>query len=230
MFNRIPVAAATMTLGAALMIAPVSRPARAADAAQRVAVAVVSMNRVMNEAKPVANLDAEFKATLADQQKQLNNLFAGRLLDDKERAELETLQKLAAPNANQTRRIAELSKVSDTRQTELERLSRLERPNDTERARKTELENYLNKQNQRVMQLQQSLGQARDKKQQEIYQRALDSVMTVVRAVAKERGIELVVDRNSVLFSSDDRDITDVILQRLNSGAAAAPARPAPKK
>lgn len=219
-----------LTLGAALWIAPLSSlvlPARAAEPAGKVAVAVVSMERVMNEAKPVAALDAEFKSTLSAQQKQLDNLYAGRLLDDKERAELETLQKLASPNGTQTKRIAELSKVSDERQTELERLTRLQNPSDADRNRRTQLQNNLERQNQRVMQLQQSLGQARQQKQQEVMQRAMQTVLAAVRGIAQERGIEMVVDQNSVLFSRDDRDITDEVLQRLNGTAAA---KPAPKK
>jgi Skp family chaperone for outer membrane proteins len=204
--HRTPVAAVVMTLGAALLVAPISpaaRPARAAEAA-KVAVAVVNIQRVMNEAKPVASLDAEFKSTLDDQQKQLNNMYAGRLLDDKERAELETLQKLPSPNPTQTKRIAELAKLSDA-----------------DRNRRTQLANYLEKQNQRVMQLQQSLGQARQQKQENVMERAMNTIMTAVRAVATERGIEMVVDRSTVLFSRDDRDITDEVLRRLNGEAPA---------
>lgn len=230
MSHRMPAAAVMMTLGAALWIAPIStlvRPAEAAEAA-KVAVAVVNMERVMREAKPVASLDTEFKTVLTDQQKQLNHLFAGRLLDDKERAELETLQKLASPNATQTKRIAELGKMSDDRQTELERLSRIEKPSDAERNRRAQLQNYLERQNQRVMQLQQSLGQVRQQKQADVMGRAMQTVLKVVNSIANERGIEMVVDRGSVLFSRDDRDITDEVLRRLNGGAAAA--KPAPKK
>lgn len=221
MYRGIHLAVSVMALGTALMVSP---PLSFAAEAARVAVAVVSVERVMNEAKPVAELDREFRATLASQQKQLDHLFAGRLLDDKERSEIETLQKLPSPSEAQRNRMAALAKISDDRQMELERLSRLEKPSDAERARRTQLANWLDRQNQRVVQLQESLGQTRQQKQQDVYKRAMSTVLGVIRTLATERGIELVVDRNSVLFSSADRDITDEVLQRLNGGAASKPA------
>ena len=225
MYHRMPVAAVVGLLGAALSVSPspLTRPAHAAEAA-KVSVAVVNMQRVMSEAKPVAALDAEFQSTLKSQQKQLDHMFAGRLLDDKERAELETLQKLASPNASQSKRIQELSKLSDDRQTEMERLSRVQQPTAADRTRMTQLQGYLDKQNQRVMQLQQSLGKARNDKQQEVLNRAMQTISSTVQAIANERGIELVVDKNSVLFSRATNEITDEVLRRLN-GVAAAPAK-----
>ena len=225
MHKRGSLTVTAIVLGTALSL---HGPSRAAEpAAGKVAVAVVNMDRIMKEAKPVAQLDTEVKATLANQQRQLDHLYAGRLLDDKERGELETLQKVASPNDGQKKRMAELAKLSDDRQAELDKLARMEKPSDAERARRTQLANWLDRQNQRVIQLQETLGQARTQKQGDVYQRAMNAILTVVQAVAQERGIEMVVDRGSVLFSRDDRDITEVVLQRLNGGAAA---KSAPKK
>lgn len=226
MHKRIPTAAAAVMLGAVLFLSPL-QPSKAAEA-PKVAVAVVSMDRVMGEAKSVATLDNEFKATLTNQQRQLDNLYAGRLLDDKERAELETLQKLSSPNDSQKKRIAELTKFSNDREAELEKLAKMDKPSDSDRTRRTQLANYLEKQNQRVMQLQQSLGEARQKKQGEVYQRAMETILAAVRAEAQARGVDMVVDRGAVLFSKDTLDITEAVLQRMNGGKVSA--KPAGKK
>src|SRR5262249_27316619 len=78
-FNRSHVAVAMMSWATALLI---SGPARAAEGpAAKISVAFVDVGRVMAEAKPVSALDEEFKGTLSGQQKQLDQLYAGRLLD-----------------------------------------------------------------------------------------------------------------------------------------------------
>jgi len=210
-----------MALGAAVFI---YNPVRGAESTStsKLDIAFVDVGRVMNEAKPVSDLDSEFKSTLATQQKQLDNLYAGRLLDDKERTELEADQKLASPSDAQRKRMTELAKTSDDREAELNRLMRLEKPSDTDRARRAQLTNWLDRQNQRVVQIQETLNQARQQKQAEVYKRALDLIVATVRDLAQERGIDLVVERQAVLFGRDDRDLTDAVLQRLNKGSAAA--------
>ena len=221
MSSRTRVAAAMMAWAAALFI---MRPARAAEPANssKIAIAVVDVARVMNEAKPIAGLDSEFRATLAAEQKQLDNLYAGRLLDDKERTELEDDQKLASPSDAQRKRMSDLAKLSDDREQELGRLMRLEKPTDTEQARRAELAGWLDRQNQRVSQLQETLNQERQQKQADITRRAMDLILAAVRSIAQQRGIDMVVDRQAVLFAQDDRDLTDVVLQQMNGAAAPA--------
>lgn len=223
MSSRIRVAAAMLAWAAVLFIV---RPADAAGSANSatIPIAFVDVARVMNEAKPIADLDSEFRATLAAQQKQLDNLYAGRLLDDKERTELEADQKLASPSDVQRKRMADLAKLSDDREQELGRLMRLEKPSDADQARRTELAGWLDHQNQRVAQLQETLNQERQQKQADITRKAMDLILATVRGIAQERGIEMVLDRQAVLFGRDDRDLTDVVLQQMN-GATAASAR-----
>ena len=225
MYRTIRVAVAALVWGAALFI---MKPGIAAEpaAGAKVSVAYVDMVRIMSEAKPVSTLQAEFNQTRNGQRRQLNDLYAGRLLDDKERTELENLQKLAAPSAAQRNRIAALSKISDDREQELGRLMRLENPNDADRARRTQMTNWLERQNQRAMQLRTSLDQSAEKQWGDLNLRARDMILAAIRTVAQDRGIEVVVDRQAVLFGIEGRDLTEAVLQRLNGGAASAPAPP----
>jgi Skp family chaperone for outer membrane proteins len=219
-------AAAALSWAAALSI---STPSHAADASSaKIAVGFVDFARVMSEAKPVSDLDGQFKETLKAQQKQLDNLYAGRLLDDKERQELENLQKIAKPSDAQIKRMADLAKLSDDREQELSRLTRLENPSDDERARRTDLSNRFDRQNQRVLQLQDTLNDLRQKKQGDILKQATDLIINAIKAIAQERGLDMVVERQAVLFGKDDQDLTGAVLQRLNGGAASA--KPAASK
>jgi outer membrane protein len=224
--RRIRAAAAAIVCGAAFFIGGV---ARAADApAGKVAVAFVDTARIMNESKAVAALQVEFQEFRKGQQKQLDNLYAGRFLDDKERAELESLQKVATPNANQSSRLTELAKMSDTREQEAKRLSVLEKPTDEERARLTQLSNWADKQNQRAAQLQDTIEKETQQKTQDMNRRALASIQAAIKSVAQDKGIDMVIDRQAVLFSIDGRDLTDAVLQKVN-GSASASAKPAPR-
>jgi Skp family chaperone for outer membrane proteins len=216
--TNIRAAAAAMVLAAALFICGSSRAADANPPA-KISVATIDVSRVMNEAKPISTLQTEFKEKRTDQQKQLDNLYAGRLLNDQERTELEKLQSQKSPTPAQTTRIAELTKLSDTREQELSRLSRLEKPTDEDRARATELSNWLDKQNQRAAQLRDQLDQSAQQQLGDLNKRAMDMVMNAVRALAQEKGIGMVVDRQAVLFATDDLDLTDLVLQRLNAAA-----------
>jgi Skp family chaperone for outer membrane proteins len=214
-------ATAAITLVAALFI---SGPAHSAttNPSPKIAVGVVDMSRVMNEAKTVSALQTELKDMRDAQQKTLDNLYAGRLLNPDERTELETLQKTASPSATQTARITELTKLSDTREEELKRLSRLEKPTDADRARITELSNWLDKQNQRATQLREQYDNDTQQKVSDINQRAMDSVLGAVKAVAQDQGLALVVEKQAVLFSIDSLDMTDEVLNRLNGTSAKA--------
>jgi Skp family chaperone for outer membrane proteins len=219
---RIRAAAAAMLWGAAFFIG--SQSAYSADPpAGKVAVAYVDTARLMNESKAVAALQVEFQEYRKGQQKQLDDLYAGRFLDDQERTELESLQKVATRSSTQNDRITELAKLSDAREQEAKRLSVLEKPTDDERARLTQLSNWADKQNQRAAQLQDAIEKDAQQKSGQMNQRALASLQDAVKSVAQEKGIDMVIDRQAVLFSIDGRDLTDAVMQKINGGSAAAP-------
>jgi outer membrane protein len=218
--NRIRAAAAAMVLGAAFFIGGI---AHSADApAGKISVAFVDTARVMNESKTVAALQVEFQDYRKGQQKMLDDLYAGRFLDDKERSELESLQKVASRSQAQNARVNELSKLSDTREQEAKRLSVLEKPTDEERARLTQLSNWADKQNQRAAQLQENIEKDAQQRSVQMNQRAFASIQDAIKSVAQEKGIEMVIDRQAILFSIDGRDLTDAVLQKINGSATAS--------
>jgi outer membrane protein len=63
---------------------------------------------------------------------------------------------------------------------------------------------------------------ALQRRQQELFKPLVDKARTVVSAVGRERGFDLIVDPkgNSVLYTKDAEDVTDAVIARFNATAS----------
>ncbi len=184
---------------------------------QKILVAYVDLDRVFNEHPRMAEMRAELNRLREEAQKQLDNLYEGRLLNETERRELEQLQKLDNPTEQQRRRREELKKLSEDREKELQALESMENLTDQQRQRRAELINWLNQQNRRAMELNQQLQQQIAQKDNELTSQALDSIIKAITAVAEEMGLDMVIDKKAILYAKKEQDITQQVLAKLGA-------------
>lgn len=182
-------------------------------------LAFVDLDRVVAGYKEAANLTKQLEDYRASLQKQLDDLRAGALLDDKERQELESLQKIASPNEAQKKRLQELADLEAQREREMTELSNKPNLTEAEKARHTQLLNLLNAQNRRAQELNLRLSAEFEKRRQEADQKVRSAIEAAIVAVANEKGIDVVIDKKAVLFSKAGRDITDDVLAKLNASS-----------
>jgi len=190
----------------------------------RIPLAFVDLDRVLSEYKQAAALGKQLEEYRASLQKQLDNLRAGALLDDKDRQELEQLQQVASPNEAQKKRLQELTDIEAQREREMNELSAKATLTDAEKARHTQLLNLLNAQNRRAQELNRRLSADYERRRNEVDTQVRNAIQAAINAVADEKGIDIVIDKKAVLRGGADRDITDAVLSKLNS-APSAPAK-----
>jgi len=154
---------------------------------------------------------------------------------DVQRAVMETEDGLRAQ--------ATLKKLFDRRQHELDaRQDELKRARDDieKQAKvlsKDALQRRMNEWQQSMAELQgvfMEFNKELQKEQNKMTQPILNRVLSVLRQVAAQEGYDAILERNAVPYARTDLDITDRVIQRYNTGgAAAAPATSggaAPKK
>ncbi|MGQ9523748.1 MAG: OmpH family outer membrane protein [Armatimonadota bacterium] len=190
----------------------------------RIPLAYVDLDRVLAEYKQAAQLSKQLEEYRASLQKQLDNLRAGALLEDKDRQELEQLQQVVSPNEAQKKRLQELADIEAQREREMSELSAKATLTDAEKARHTQLLNLLNAQNRRAQELNRKLSAEYDRKRNEIDTQVRNAIQAAINAVAEEKGIDIVIDKKAVLRGGADRDITDAVIAKLNA-APPAPAK-----
>ncbi len=156
---------------------------------------------------------------------------------DTERAVMETEDGLRAQ--------ATLKKLFDSKQRELDKKQEelVKEREDIEKQRdvlsKGALAKRADKWQRDMMQLQQKFveyNQDIQKKQSELTQPVFQKTMNIIRRLATQEGIDLVVDKKAVPYVRSDLDFTDRVITMYNSGgggdadkaAPAAPKSPAP--
>jgi len=153
---------------------------------------------------------------------------------DVQRAVMETEDGLRAQ--------ATLKKLFDRRQHELDaRQDELKRARDDieKQAKvisKDALQRRMNEWQQSMAELQgvfMEFNKELQKEQNKMTQPILNRVLSVLRQVAAQDGYDAILERNAVPYARTDLDITDRVIQRYNTGGAAAapaPSGAAPKK
>jgi Skp family chaperone for outer membrane proteins len=186
------------------------------NASAKIPIAFVDLDRVLDEYQQANVLRKDLQTYSENLQKQLDNLRAARLLDDKDRQEMEALLKLPSPTDEQKKRIQALADIEAQREAEMATLSAKEPKTDAEKARHTQLLNLLNAQNRRAQELNRQLTAEMDQKIKETDDKVRKAILDAVNAVADEKGIDIVIDKKAVLRGGQDRDITDAVLKKLN--------------
>lgn len=155
---------------------------------------------------------------------------------DTERAVMETEDGLRAQ--------ATLKKLFDSKQRELDKKQEelVKEREDIEKQRdvlsKGALAKRADKWQRDMMQLQQKFveyNQDIQKKQSELTQPVFQKTMNIIRRLATQEGIDLVVDKKAVPYVRSDLDFTDRVITMYNSGSGGdadkgAPATPAAPK
>lgn len=83
--------------------------------------------------------------------------------------------------------------------------------------KKEALEDKIDEARQRVQSLQSDFQQQYISAQNEQLSSFVDKVKGKVQKIAKSKGYDLVLEQNSVAYASDDMDITDTVLDEINS-------------
>lgn len=199
-----------------MILVGLSGTAMAAPAASKLLIATVDLQRVMAQAPGAVSRQKQLADLQASMQKQMDNLYEGRLLKDDERAELQTIQQTANPTPQQQTRREELHKLVETRNAEFNRLDKQATRTDTEQIRYTELLNILLRQKKQAEVLNTKLTQDLQTKAAALAAEVHAMVTDAINKVATNMGLDMVVDGQAVLFASKQTDITDAILKELN--------------
>jgi outer membrane protein len=83
--------------------------------------------------------------------------------------------------------------------------------------KKEALEDKIDNARQRVQSLQSDFQRQYISAQNEQLSSFVDKVKERVKKIAKSKGYDLVLEQNSVAYASDDMDITDMVLDKINN-------------
>jgi len=205
---------ACVTLGAALLSMAMVGPCWAAAAA--LSWGFVDMDRVGAEYRGMQELNGQFQQFQMEQERQLREQHTTRLLFDEERQEYLDLSHMGAPTEARDERLAELRMLSDERERRLFELRKNEERSEDEQAEYELLNRLYERRMEDLTALQADLQQSRLAKYEELTKLVTESVDAVVKAVAEEEKLGIVVRKDVVLFGG--LDITEDVLARLNAG------------
>jgi len=180
-------------------------------------IGVVDMERVANEYGEMQQLNMEFQNFLHEQDQKLKRHHAARMLKDEERQEYLDSTEMGAPTEGMKARLKELEDLSAAREKRMLELGKKEECTAEEQAELTELETLYNERMEALADLQAEIQASKLAKYDELSQLVTDNVDKAVEAVAEEQKLTIVVKKESVLHGGVD--ITDAVLQKLNSPA-----------
>lgn len=151
------------------------------------------------------------------------------------------VQRAVASTEDGLRAQATLKKLFDSRQQELNKKQvdlqkqREELDKQAKVLPKDAIEKRASEWQKQMMELQQifvEYNKELEKKQKELTDPVFEKVMGIIKRLAANENIDVVMDKATVAYVRTDLDLTDKLIQMYNSGAGggAAPAAPAPKK
>lgn len=153
------------------------------------------------------------------------------------------VQRAVASTEDGLRAQATLKKLFDNRQQELNKKQvdlqrqREEIDKQAKALPKDALEKRVNEWQKQMMELQQifvDYNKELEKKQKELTDPVFERVMGVIKRLATNESVDVILDKATVAYVRTDLDLTDKCIQLYNSGAgggaAPAPAPAAPKK
>jgi Skp family chaperone for outer membrane proteins len=162
------------------------------------------------------DLNDQFQQFQMEQERQLREQHTTRLLFDEERQQYLDLSHMGAPTEARGKRLAELRMLSDERERRLFELRKNEERSEDEQAEYGPLNQLYERRMEDLTALQADLQQSRLAKYEELTKLVTESIDAVVKAVAEEQKLGLVLRKEVVLFGG--LDITEDVLARLNAG------------
>jgi len=175
----------------------------------------VDMDRVAADYRGMQELNDQFQQFQMEQERQLREQHATRLLFDEERQEYLDLSHMGAPTEARGKRLAELRMLSDERERRLFELRKNEKRSEDEQAEYEPLNQLYERRMEDLTALQADFQQSRLAKYEELTKLVTESVDVAVKAVAEEQELGFVLRKEVVLFGG--LDITEDVLARLNA-------------
>lgn len=176
--------------------------------------AVIDLKKTVDNYAETAKAQQELAALDKTLRDTYDNKEAGRFLDDNERKELETLQAVANPTAEQKKRLDELVQMNNARAQTFRGLQLNPNRTASEEQEYKTLQARSDKMDKELDELAERLQEQLRKKQEEIGNRLNESIQKAINTVATQKSIPAVFDKTAVLFGG--QDITDDVLAVLN--------------
>ena len=176
--------------------------------------AVIDLKKTVDSYTETAKAQQELAALDKTLRDTYDNKDAGRFLDDNERKELETLQAVANPSAEQKKRLDELVQMNNARAQTFRGYQLNPNRTPAEEQEYKTLQARSDKMDKELDELADRLQEQLRKKQEEIANRLNESIQKAISTVATQKSIPAVFDKSAVLFGG--QDITEDVLAVLN--------------
>lgn len=208
---------AAAAAGALIAVCLVSSlPARSLQGRNSLALGYVDLQKVSDEVKKTR----EWQQAVADAIKQteelnrqLRDLEELRYLTEAERRELQMLEGKVRTTQQEQERIAQLRRKSASIDEEFQSLALLTNATDEQKNRIRELAAIRDQGRRAVEQARREMQSRVDALERKLVNDAQSRVLKLVSEVAQQRNLELVLDRDAVLYGG--QDITDGVLRKL---------------
>lgn len=187
-------------------------PLMAADAP--VTVGFVDVQTVFQSYNKTTTAKTELEALGQKLDEQIKTLDTYKLLSDKDRQDLQTLlakESLTDKEKEQIKAIEDRERALDSEQKDLQSKKDL---TDVEKARLAELQDMAAKSTEELNKLSVSLQTKFNERQAALTEDIRKDIINAVDAVAKEKGLSVVVDKIAVITGGVD--ITQQVLEKLN--------------
>ncbi|MBI3912272.1 MAG: OmpH family outer membrane protein [Armatimonadetes bacterium] len=213
--GRLAVGLAGLALTALLLG---SLPAKTAPAKNDATIGYVDLQVVSDEVKKTREWqDAVGEAikTTEALNRQLQDLEELRYLTEVERKEVETLEAKPKLSDQEKERVASLRGKSAAIDEEYNQLGLLPNATDEQKKRLAEVIRIREAGKRQLQQTQQELQNKVKSLEAKLLSDAQNRVLKLVSEVAQEQNLQLVMDRDAVLFGG--RDLTDAVVKKLSS-------------
>ncbi|MEZ8219980.1 chaperone for outer membrane proteins, Skp family [Candidatus Fervidibacteria bacterium JGI MDM2 JNZ-1-D12] len=186
---------------------------------QPVTLGLVNMEKLIANYQALKQDDEQYRQTVQRRQKMLE---VRALLEAKEWEELDNLEQKEAEGKltdAERKRLEELRKISEQRFTELQHLQLKESKTDEERKRLEYLLNLQNSNREKLQKLMQKFEEELAKLNEVLTARHRDRIREAAKQVAQQLGLKMVIiaDDDLVLYAEPSLDVTDKMLEILNS-------------
>lgn len=190
--------------------------ARAADASPASTFGNVDMQRCVQESKLRQQSEDEFHAFGQSLDNALKKLASGsnRLLSEQDLRALAALYEKSQLTPTEQKQQADLEAKADTAGGELSRLQQNASPSDAEKKRFTELTQAQQKGDATLQAIRDDYNARLQQHRDDVFQKMLGEIRTVVAKVAKEKGLSVVFDSQTAVYTPND--ITADVIKALN--------------
>ena len=147
---------------------------------------------------------------------ELDDLVARRHLTDADVKELATLQAKAKKTDAETERISKLLRKSDEIDKEFNDLANVEKLSPQQSARLQELSKMRSDAGQKLQAARSEREEQLQKLETDMLSELQTKILKVVSDVAKAQNVEIVVDKQALLFGG--RDLTSIVVQKMPKG------------